>query len=306
MSYDIPFVPRRPGQTWESALDEAEGRDVLGDAVRPERLAQWERIVAALRHRLGEVDESVDRDVCEAAHQSGLIVSLYPDEASVTFPYWEREDPQAFHDVVVDVVGVLEGETGLHAWDAQTGEPFDGRVHDRTGLEAARRRMPDVELLQMDARRIPFESEFDVIGAFDVLEHVEEDREVLAEIRRAVRPDGGLVVTVPQHPWLWSASDEFGHHRRRYTRRELLAKVAAAGFEVVLVTSFMTLLLPLMAASRLADRGKGADWDPDSEVRLGARADALLERAMNAEASMLRRGVSLPAGGSLLLAGRAA
>ncbi len=140
MSYDILFVPRRPGQSWEAALDEAEGRDVLGDALRPDRLAQWDRIVAALRHRVGEVEVSVGGDACEAVDpSSGLEVSLYPDEASVSFPYAERPDPAAFHDLVVDVVGLLERETGLRAWDAQTDEPFDGQVHDETGLAATRR-----------------------------------------------------------------------------------------------------------------------------------------------------------------------
>ena len=139
MSYDILFVPRRPGQTWESALDEAEGRDVLGDAVRPERLVQWDRVVAALRARVGDVVVTVDDDTCEATHPSGLVLALYPDEASVSFPYRHREDAAAFHDVIVDVVGILERETGLHAWDAQTDEPFDGRVHDEVGLAATRR-----------------------------------------------------------------------------------------------------------------------------------------------------------------------
>lgn len=139
MSYDILFVPRRPGQSWDDALDEAEGRDVLGDAIRPERMAQWERVVEALRRRLGEVDVTVGDDVCEASHASGLQVSLFPDEAAVTFPYRDREDRRAFHDTVVDVVGIVERETGLQAWDAQTDEPFDGLVHDETGLAATRR-----------------------------------------------------------------------------------------------------------------------------------------------------------------------
>ena len=138
MSYDILFVPRRPGQTWESALDEAEGRDVLEEAVRPERLAQFDRVVAALRARVGDVVVTVDDDTCEATHPNGLILALYPDEASVSFPYRHREDAAAFHDVIVDVVGILERETGLHAWDAQTDEPFDGRVHDQAGLAGTR------------------------------------------------------------------------------------------------------------------------------------------------------------------------
>jgi SAM-dependent methyltransferase len=57
-------------------------------------------------------------------------------------------------------------------------------------------------LFQMDARKIPFESEFDVIGAFDVLEHIEEDEKALAQIFHAVLPGGGLILTVPQHRFL--------------------------------------------------------------------------------------------------------
>ena len=60
------------------------------------------------------------------------------------------------------------------------------------GLPYARQRLPDVSLFQMDARAIPFFDEFDVIGAFDVLEHIEEDHLVLKEMFEAVRPGGGF------------------------------------------------------------------------------------------------------------------
>src|SRR6266545_4042215 len=55
------------------------------------------------------------------------------------------------------------------------------------GLNLAAERLPGVELFQMDARRIPFQEEFDVIGAFDVLEHVKEDEEVLSQMYQATR-----------------------------------------------------------------------------------------------------------------------
>ncbi len=138
MSYDILFVPRQAAQSWQDALDAAESQDSLDVAVGPVRLAQWERIVAALRRRLGEVEVELAQDACEASHVSGLQVSLFPDEAAVTFPYRDRPDRDAFHDVVVDVVGLVETETGLSAWDAQTDAPFDGTVHDGAGREATR------------------------------------------------------------------------------------------------------------------------------------------------------------------------
>src|SRR4029077_3610296 len=107
------------------------------------------------------------------------------------------------------------------------------------GLAFARQRLPCVELFQMDARRIPFEAEFDVIGAFDVLEHIEEDEQALGELFRCCRPGGGIVITVPQHRFLWSAADEYAYHKRRYSRRELISKVRMAGFEILRVTSFV-------------------------------------------------------------------
>ena len=70
-------------------------------------------------------------------------------------------------------------------------------------------RVPDVQLYQLDGRRLPFEEEFDVVGAFDVLEHVDDDGLVLAQMHQATKPGGGIIVSVPQHPWLWSAVDEF-------------------------------------------------------------------------------------------------
>ena len=106
----------------------------------------------------------------------------------------------------------------------------------------------------MDARRIPFECEFDVVGAFDVLEHLVEDESALAQMFNAARPGGGLLVTVPQQRYLWSASDEYAMHQRRYSRAELRAKVESAGFQIERITSFNSLLLPLMILSRMQQK----------------------------------------------------
>ena len=76
---------------------------------------------------------------------------------------------------------------------------------------------------------IPFECEFDVVGAFDVLEHLVEDEKALAQMFNAARPGGGLLVTVPQQRYLWSASDEHAMHQRRYSRAELREKSRAPG-----------------------------------------------------------------------------
>jgi SAM-dependent methyltransferase len=170
-----------------------------------------------------------------------------------------------------------------------------GTEYHAQGLEFAARRVPAARLMQMDARRIPFREEFDVVGAFDVIEHIEEDEEVLRGMHAACRPGGGVMITVPQHPWLWSARDEIAQHRRRYRRRELLAKLAAAGFRRPWATSFVSLLLPLMALSRRRKEVKSA------ELEVGRAANRLLGAVMGLERGLIRAGLPLPAGGSLLV-----
>jgi SAM-dependent methyltransferase len=158
-------------------------------------------------------------------------------------------------------------------------------------------------LLELDARKLPFEAEFDVVGAFDVLEHIEEDERALLEMHAALQPGGGLVVTVPQHPALWSAVDEYSRHVRRYRRSELLTKLRDSGFEVVRWTSFVSLLLPVLALSRLRFRGKKA-FDPLSEYRAPPFVDSAFGWVLTAERALIRCDVSLPVGGSLLAVAR--
>jgi SAM-dependent methyltransferase len=173
-------------------------------------------------------------------------------------------------------------------------------LHER-GLAHASKRLAGVDLLQFDARAIPFSCEFDVVGAFDVLEHVEEDERVLAELHTAARPNGGIVLTVPQHPWLWSQSDEYAEHKRRYKRRELLDKVSAAGFAVRRVTSFMSVLLPLMTLSRVRSGLRSATQDPLYEHLATQRIAAPLELVLTFERRLIERGVNFPVGGSMLV-----
>jgi SAM-dependent methyltransferase len=173
----------------------------------------------------------------------------------------------------------------------------------QAGLEVAARRVPDAELLELDARSLPFEAEFDVVAAFDVLEHIEEDGKALLEMHAALRPGGGLVVTVPQHPALWSAVDEYSRHVRRYRRSELFTKLRHSGFELVHWTSFVSLLLPVLALSRVRFRGKRA-FDPLTEYRAPPFVDSGFGWVLTAERALIRCGLPLPAGGSLLAVAR--
>jgi SAM-dependent methyltransferase len=173
-----------------------------------------------------------------------------------------------------------------------------------SGLRAAKRRLgSEVLLLQMDARRIPFREEFDVVAAFDVLEHIEDDRAALAEIFQAVRPGGGILLSVPQHPFLWSRADDIACHKRRYRRSELAAKAREAGFEVLFQTSFVSTLLPAFILQRLLeslnrDAISGAGLTPPAPI------NALLGAALAGERFLIRHGLGLPVGSSRFLVAR--
>jgi SAM-dependent methyltransferase len=157
--------------------------------------------------------------------------------------------------------------------------------------------MPDVNLFRLDARKMPFTQEYDVIGSFDVLEHIEEDEKVLSELWRATKH--GLILTVPQHQFLWSAVDELGGHKRRYSAVELRAKLEKAGFTIVRMTSFVSLLLPLFVLSRLKKRDQRAL--DKSEFDMPVLLNRSLEVVLDIERWLLKSGINLPMGGSLLV-----
>ncbi|HOO56656.1 MAG TPA: methyltransferase domain-containing protein [bacterium] len=173
------------------------------------------------------------------------------------------------------------------------------------GLRFARERVAgSAELFQADATDLPFEDEFDLIGVFDLIEHIEDDRAVLQSIYRSLKPGGGVIITVPQHPFLWSTVDEYTHHVRRYTKRNLHDIVAGSGFEILRSTSFVTSLFPVMLISRLRDRNRKSQFDSRAEHDINSTLSSLFEKMLSAEIRLVESGVSLPFGGSLVVAAR--
>src|SRR6266850_191752 len=170
------------------------------------------------------------------------------------------------------------------------------------GLAFAAARQPAVNFVQVDARNIPFVNEFDVIGAFDVLEHIQEDNQVLSQMREALKPCGLILLTVPQHPWLWSPIDEYACHIRRYSPAEIHEKVRTAGFKILRSTSFVSILLPAMLASRLKQKQVfGEAKDATAELRISPWLNDLLAKVLGAEIAMIRAGLNFPVGGSRMI-----
>jgi len=169
-----------------------------------------------------------------------------------------------------------------------------------SGLLFAAKRMPEVELLQADARRLPFADEFEVVSAFDVIEHVKEDDVVLCNLYRAVKPGGGCLITVPQHRWLWSPIDIEACHERRYEVGSLHQKIESVGFRILTSTSFVTFLLPIMLFSRLLNR-HSANSEGAYELRINPTTNALFEAVMGLERSTIMLGARWMVGGSRLV-----
>lgn len=171
------------------------------------------------------------------------------------------------------------------------------------GLRSAAQRLKRTELLQFDATRIPFDGEFDAVGAFDVIEHIPDDNAVLASMAASLAPGGIALITVPQHPFLFGPADVSAKHERRYTRAALVAKVERAGLRVECATSFVTLLFPAMASVRLLSKWRGGEYDSADEFKIGP-FNGVFATVMDLERWTIRHGARWPFGGSLLVVAR--
>jgi len=158
-----------------------------------------------------------------------------------------------------------------------------------------------VPAVRAAADRLPFGARFDVALVLDVLEHIDDDVRALTAIRSVVGEGGGVVITVPQHRWLWSEVDVFSCHRRRYTRRALKSVVQAAGFRIERATSMFAATLPLMLLSRLRQR---TTFEVKREFQIPALLNTALGLATEIEWTAIKAGVRLPVGGSLLMVAR--
>ena len=146
---------------------------------------------------------------------------------------------------------------------------------------------------------IPFAGErFDLVCMFDVLEHIEEDVQTLHRVRELLAPNGRVVLTVPAHRWMWGPHDEFLHHRRRYSARELGEKAGNAGLALRTLSYFNTLLFPLALLARVGDRLLARTSGSGTAVP-APQLNRLLHTIFSGERHVLRRG-RLPFGVSLL------
>lgn len=121
-----------------------------------------------------------------------------------------------------------------------------GEIHPQ-GLEYAKT-YGIKDLYCMDLLDVPFVNEFDCIFAFDVLEHIDDDLVALKNMKSMLKNNTKslLALSVPAHKWLWNAHDVSVHHKRRYTKNELVALMQQSGFEIVCAKYFFISITPLL------------------------------------------------------------
>jgi len=171
-----------------------------------------------------------------------------------------------------------------------------------TGLTFARQRS-SASLVCGRVEHMPFAAPFDVVGMFDVLEHIPDDVAALTFVRDAMHPESRLLLTVPAHPHLWSDFDVRAGHVRRYDRTSLARALGRCRFRIECLTSFMMPLVPLVWLHRRVASRPSRDVIRD-ELAVSPLVNTVCGAVLSVEAAWLRVGGGAFTGTSLLAVAR--
>ncbi len=173
---------------------------------------------------------------------------------------------------------------------------------DDNAAAICRNRFPDIELFHQPIP-LALDDKFDVICAFDVIEHIEDEDSTVLWLHEHLRENGWLFVTVPAMPWMWSQYDDDAHHFRRYTR-DMLMNTMSRKFDIEYLTYFNSHLFPPIACARLLQNMGVLNFKGrDKEVGSRGVANTILRAIFASESIWIPR-VTLPFGVSVLAVAR--
>ena len=216
-----------------------------------------------------------------------------------------------------DILEIGCGQGGFAARLARYGRSFVGLEPDPDSFAIARARVepsPRAKLLNSRSDELPSEQKFDTICAFEVIEHLEDDRTALAEWVSRLRPGGTLLISVPAHSDRLGPWDELGGHFRRYDPDQMVTMLERAGLRDVRFRLYGYPLGPLLekirnviARRQLASRGLTVQQRTNSSGRQLQPKDGTAARIMQAAVLPFaklqhlfpRHGVALIASGTL-------
>lgn len=228
--------------------------------------------------------------------QSGSSSIRQPDY------WWYRARTSLLHAALGDHLGDPERVLDVGSADGPSVSWMHGN-HQRFAIDVDPRGLTPGHDVCASALALPFaDATFDVVGAFDVIEHCEPESVAVAELARVLRPGGRLLLSVPAYQWAWSDHDVRAGHHRRYTRPRIRAAVEAADLQVLRSTYAFAGVFPVFAAERVARRLRRHSA-PAGLPTAPAAVDRALVAVSSAEARLLHR-LDLPFGSSVFLAAR--
>lgn len=173
------------------------------------------------------------------------------------------------------------------------------------GIMYAKQKLPNIDFFQFDVQQRRLEEKFDIIGAFDVLEHIENDVAAIININKMLNEGGYFILTVPQYKFLWSSLDTMVKHKRRYSQNEVVAKLEEQEFNICYCSSFLFVLFPLMLISRLVDKintkAQSSENKLEKKVVFPNWVNWVFDKIMRIDEFLIEKEVSLPFGGSLIV-----
>lgn len=230
--------------------------------------------------------------------------TVQPGSSSLAQPdyWWHRARGDLLHVVFEPFLGTPRRTLDVGSADAPSVGWMRGD-HPHVNLDLFPGGLVPGEGVCGSAMALPFLDEaFDVVCAFDVVEHCEDDALAVGELARVLAPGGRMLLSVPAYQWAWSDHDVQAGHHRRYTRRRLSRLVEGTGMTLLRSTYAFGSVFPLFVAERARRRLRSPT--DGSESRLPAvspRADKVLMGLSGLDGRILRR-TDLPFGSSIFLA----
>ena len=154
---------------------------------------------------------------------------------------------------------------------------------------------------QFDVTKTPFREHFDVIGIFDVLEHIEKDKLAIRKIHAMLKSGGRAIVTVPAHQWLWSKYD--ATHKRRYELETIRKIFENNGFDIVMAKNFFVSIVPLLYLRSILYKSAGKEGSEElaeGQIKINRIVNIILYYILKAENKLLKK-ISPKIGGSIII-----
>lgn len=165
-------------------------------------------------------------------------------------------------------------------------------------------------IIQGSITELPFQdNQYDLVCAFDVIEHVEDHQKAVEEMWRVCKPGGHIFITVPAYMFLWGDHDVINQHVRRYTLPELLKLVQSQKGKVIYKSYFNSILFAPIAAFRLMAnaiqkiKGKKKESVESDHAVFGTDGffNKLLGSVFSIDYYLLKLGFRFPAGVSIMV-----